>query len=143
MNFKNEIDFLQLLFNCLEYSLISVTLDDNCRAIASPILLTLETRLTFVTISPSLTAYSILTLYCSRTTCRRACWQVYREMTNLSVPVAKYTSSCNICYSCLNFSLILLIKLNDKTVTEKMSFVCCMKVKVPGKCQIHLLNLKS
>ena len=59
MKFKNEIDFLQLLFNCLEYSLISVSLDDNCRAIANPILLTLETRLTFLTISPYSTAYFI------------------------------------------------------------------------------------
>ena len=62
MKFKNEIDFLQLLFICLEYSLISVSLDDNCRAIANPILLILETRLTFLTISPYSTAYSILTL---------------------------------------------------------------------------------
>ena len=62
MKFKNEIDFVQLLFNCLEYSLISVSFDDNCRAIANSILLTLETRLTFLTISPYSTAYSILTL---------------------------------------------------------------------------------
>ena len=73
MKFKNEIDFLQLLFNCLEYSLISVSLDDNCRAIANPILLTLETRLTFLTISPYSTAYSILTL----------CWEnFYLHQTN-------------------------------------------------------------
>ena len=62
MKFKNEIDFLQLLFICLEYSLISVSLDDNCRAIANHILLILETLLTFLTISPYSTAYSILTV---------------------------------------------------------------------------------